>query len=254
MIDYYALLGVSPEASLSEIKAAFRRKAMDAHPDRGGTHEEMTRLNEAWEVLSDPRLRAAYDRARTNGGSAADSDWQREAEGVHERASDYPRDWAGFERWLDALAEDVRRAEYGRTGTWFFIFPTAGQSKSGWLCIVGGAAAAGVFCWTKEFYRGLVLECIVDRAAIPGALVLALPLMAGAWGGYHVHRFVRDGFRDDEERAARRRQRAPGAETGRATQVVPCGRCGTRLRVPSLDKPLEAKCPGCGDRVAVDPA
>lgn len=38
-----------------------RRKAKDAHPDKGGSEEKMATLNEAYEVLSDPELRARFD-------------------------------------------------------------------------------------------------------------------------------------------------------------------------------------------------
>lgn len=38
-----------------------RRKAKDAHPDKGGSEEQMATLNEAYEVLSDPELRQRFD-------------------------------------------------------------------------------------------------------------------------------------------------------------------------------------------------
>ena len=62
--DYYAILEVAPEATFAELKAAYRRKVLTCHPDRGGTHEQMVQINEAWEVLSVPEVRAAYDSAR----------------------------------------------------------------------------------------------------------------------------------------------------------------------------------------------
>ena len=74
--DYYALLGVAKTASEAELKAAFRKLAMKHHPDRnpGDKTAEATfkELNEAYQVLSDPQKRAAYDRfghaAFENGG------------------------------------------------------------------------------------------------------------------------------------------------------------------------------------------
>jgi len=45
--DWAIVLGVPPTASADEIEAAFRRLAMAAHPDRGGSHDEMARLNAA---------------------------------------------------------------------------------------------------------------------------------------------------------------------------------------------------------------
>ncbi|HSM01761.1 MAG TPA: J domain-containing protein [Acidimicrobiia bacterium] len=66
MADYYEVLGVAPDASQEEIKKAFRRLARETHPDANNgdrDREERFRLiAEAYEVLSDPQRRAAYDR------------------------------------------------------------------------------------------------------------------------------------------------------------------------------------------------
>lgn len=72
--DYYAILGVSPEASPEEIKRAFRRLALETHPDRNpgdpSAEERFKKINEAYGVLSDPQKRAEYDRYRTMGFSS----------------------------------------------------------------------------------------------------------------------------------------------------------------------------------------
>jgi DnaJ-class molecular chaperone len=62
--DYYRILGVSQDADPSLIKAAYytQLKTNKKHPDLGGSHEEATLLNEAYEVLSDPIKRKEYDR------------------------------------------------------------------------------------------------------------------------------------------------------------------------------------------------
>lgn len=60
--DYYDILGVQPSADAEEIKRAFRRLAHQHHPDKvGGDAERFKRLNEAYQVLSDPAKRARYD-------------------------------------------------------------------------------------------------------------------------------------------------------------------------------------------------
>jgi len=66
--DYYEILGVSKEASIDEIKRAYRRLAHQYHPDKpGGDEEKFKEINEAYEVLSDPQKRATYDQFGTVG-------------------------------------------------------------------------------------------------------------------------------------------------------------------------------------------
>lgn len=67
--DYYADLGLSPHATQDEIKAAFRHLAKLHHPDKQGPEHdgdtsEFRKTREAYEILSDPGTRAAYDQSR----------------------------------------------------------------------------------------------------------------------------------------------------------------------------------------------
>ncbi len=59
--DLYELLGVSRAADLAAIKAAFRRRAKDSHPDLGGDPETFHLLKLAYDVLSDDQARRHYD-------------------------------------------------------------------------------------------------------------------------------------------------------------------------------------------------
>ena len=62
--DYYEVLGISRSASEDEIKKAFRKKAMQFHPDRNkdaDAEQKFKEVNEAYEVLSDPKKKQMYD-------------------------------------------------------------------------------------------------------------------------------------------------------------------------------------------------
>jgi curved DNA-binding protein CbpA len=104
MHDPYETLGVAPDASPDDIRRAFRRRAMEWHPDRNKHPEATARFREiveAYECLKDPASRAAYDachRART-------------AHGPRYRAGDDARRRAAYEAWRRAAEEARRRAE-----------------------------------------------------------------------------------------------------------------------------------------------
>ncbi|MBX9808840.1 J domain-containing protein [Candidatus Gracilibacteria bacterium] len=67
--EYYSILSISREATPEEIKKAYRKKAMELHPDRHGGDKqkeaEFKKLNEAYGVLSDDQKKAHYDRHGT---------------------------------------------------------------------------------------------------------------------------------------------------------------------------------------------
>src|SRR5690349_14711433 len=64
--DFYDVLGVARDSSEADIKKAYRKLAMECHPDRNNgdkaAEERFKLVTEAYEVLRDPEKRAAYDR------------------------------------------------------------------------------------------------------------------------------------------------------------------------------------------------
>ncbi len=81
MKDYYAILGIRPEAEADTIKKAFRARAKEVHPDTSGDEgtARFLALKEAYEVLSSKDTRESYDltyRASRHTGTAGDWDYR----------------------------------------------------------------------------------------------------------------------------------------------------------------------------------
>lgn len=110
---HYERLGISPGASVEEIRTSYRALARRFHPDaRGGAAvPEMADINEAWRVLSDPGRRAMYDAslrrpepaaARSHGGA---DDLYRVPSGafVDDRPARFPWGWVAILVVLGAI-------------------------------------------------------------------------------------------------------------------------------------------------------
>src|SRR4029077_2425259 len=114
MSDYYRILGVAREADEAELKKAYRKMAMQYHPDRNSEPDAEARfkeITEAYEVLRDPDKRAIYDRYGEAGLKRGAG-----AQGFHhfdlsEALSVFMRDFGGF-----AGFEDVFGAARGGGG------------------------------------------------------------------------------------------------------------------------------------------
>lgn len=124
--DHYATLGVAQDASLDDIKRAYRRAARHAHPDRGGSHERMQSLNKAKDVLTDPERRARYDAGEDDTRDTIDDRaraliLQLFAEAIDLNAPD------PFRGALDGLKEGIHQADQKTVATQRAIARMNGQ-------------------------------------------------------------------------------------------------------------------------------
>ena len=111
--DYYAVLGVARNVSEEDIRKAFRKKAMEFHPDRNkspNAEEKFKEINEAYQVLSDANKRSQYDHFGKAGVSS---------NGGNERPFDGFDVFGGFGDIFDSFFGDVggRRTRQAQRGS-----------------------------------------------------------------------------------------------------------------------------------------
>lgn len=105
-IDYYKVLQIESDASPADIKKSYFSLAKDAHPDAGGSTEQMQLLNQAYNALSDPVKQAAYNKIYTMHSNVASSD-------LDLKESDYDiRPSEKVDEGLEDLFVDQLYAEY----------------------------------------------------------------------------------------------------------------------------------------------
>ncbi len=113
MSEYYDLLGVSGDASEADIKKAYRKLAMELHPDRNPDPEAEARfkeMTEAYEVLRDPQKRARYDRFGKAGLGNASAGGGFHHVDLSEALNIFMRDFGGFDSLFGGgRAESERR-------------------------------------------------------------------------------------------------------------------------------------------------
>eukprot|EP00438_Fugacium_kawagutii_P009660 Skav216976 [mRNA] locus=scaffold594:75521:77184:- [translate_table: standard] len=88
--SFYDVLRVDPTATVDEIKLAFKRQALQVHPDKGGNKEAFHLVYQALETLSDPEARKRYDSRRAADGSVPDNP-RSEAETKVRKAKGHPK-------------------------------------------------------------------------------------------------------------------------------------------------------------------
>ena len=124
--DYYKVLGVERKASADDIRKAYRKLAMQFHPDKNPgdkkSEEKFKEINEAYQVLSDETKRARYDQLgsaysdfRTKGGRPGDFQWDQWAQQGGQRrgygnAEDPFGGAGGFSDFFSAIFGEAMRS------------------------------------------------------------------------------------------------------------------------------------------------
>ena len=98
--DLYEILQVHPAAQPEIIQAAYRKLAQLYHPDRNPSRDgtaKMTRINDAYEMLSDPKKRAAYDKSRKAQASSAKTEAEEPERRNRRPAWMHPDSWQYYD-------------------------------------------------------------------------------------------------------------------------------------------------------------
>ena len=165
--DYYEVLGVAKGADAAEMKKAYRKLAMEFHPDRnasGDAAEKFKEINRAYEVLSDPEKRQMYDRfghAGVDGSAGAGGGF----EGFH--------NFEGFGDIFDAFFGGGQRGGRRRRG------PAKGADLRYNMRLTFEEAVFGVEK-EIEFQRLERCEACAGKGAEPGSELATCPECNGA--------------------------------------------------------------------------
>lgn len=186
--DYYEVLGCERDAAESDLKKAYRRLAMQYHPDRNGGSTEadsaFKEAKEAHEVLSDQQKRATYDRYGHDGlqgntrpkasaapenfadifsdifGTSADGyealnkevrEKQNTLADLRDRLQNIDRGYKGFSTHLDLAREGLQRQREGA------------QQQASYATAALGQAAINLMQWAQEESR-LAEKAVTERA------------------------------------------------------------------------------------------
>lgn len=212
MSDYYQLLGVARDASTEEIKKAYRKLALEYHPDRNKgskeAEERFKEVTEAYEVLRDSEKRAMYDRYGKQGVRGAGAGAGAPGFDFSDAIEVFMRDFGGFSGLEDLFGMRGTRGQ--RTSS------RKGQTVRIRMPLTLSEVATGV---TKKIRVSLLDDCgeCEGSGAAPGTRPIACQTCGGSGEERHVQRSV----------------------FGQFVSVQPCRTCGGEGRV------IEKPCPKC---------
>ena len=177
MVNYYQILKISPKATNAEIKSAYRRLARKIHPDVNVTDTqeaaiEFAKIAKAYQILSNPKERAAYDRRLLN---RQFDDSSRADESVFSSENQHARRWRqmAYERRyneiIDRMIADERRETMALQRV---IFPT-------------------VALFLSIFFVGIFRPMFWTRSHAIGKIVLVALFAAGL---LHLFGRLRSGY------------------------------------------------------------
>jgi curved DNA-binding protein len=247
--DYYAALGLRPEATEEEIRRTYRRLALQWHPDRNQgdprAGERFREISEAYAVLMDPAKRRAYDGAR---GAGAPADFGASREDVFRDLFNDPRASAIFEELARELGRaglrvdrrDFERTLFGgrvvMTGGVFVLSPL---SPTRMLWRLGRAAFAGAATPTAAPAPALPSPPgLLGRVLAAGRRLFGGTSPASAPAGdltFPLSLTAREAEQGGSKRVTLRR--ADGRDEVLVT-IPPGVRRGTRLRLRGKGRPL----------------
>ena len=119
MSDFYSLLGVSRTATVDEIKKAYRKLALEYHPDRNSASDAEARfkeITEAYEVLREPEGRARYDRYGKAGVGRGPAGFDFHHVDMAEALEIFMRDFGGFGGFESLFGGQRRSVSEARRG------------------------------------------------------------------------------------------------------------------------------------------
>lgn len=168
--DYYETLAVPRTAAPEEIKKAFRKQARVYHPDvakdKASAEEKFKEINEAYEVLSDPKKRKLFDDLGANWqqvGQAPQGGFRRRGAGPQDEESAFEFDGTGYSDFFETFFSG-RRDGFGSSRR------TAGPARGEAFKQRGQDVEADILVTLEEALRGSQRKVTLRRPGEPGAV------------------------------------------------------------------------------------